>query len=227
MPTKTKKKAKLSGKAKTIHIQLLLDESGSMRPNRQAVVDGINEFIGSLKGEKNSERARVGLALFDYRADAPMVRHPRKGKKLDKFKPLTLDDYLPRGSTPLNDAIITTVQQLRKRMSEGDKALMVIFTDGYENASEASAEDAKKALEKAEANGVDVIYLGANVDAVEEGTKLGRQRGQSFNYTSTDKGTRRALRTTASVGASYLADGGTMDANALADKLGDTIDEEE
>lgn len=49
---------------KTIQIGLLLDESGSMAFNRDAVIDGTNEFIGGLVGVDASEPGRVLCVIF-------------------------------------------------------------------------------------------------------------------------------------------------------------------
>ena len=95
MPTATKtkakksakkaKKTKLDGKAKTIHMAVLLDESGSMGGNREAVIEGTNEFVNSLRGEKNSKKARITLATFDDSANRPLCRILRDAVKLDDF----------------------------------------------------------------------------------------------------------------------------------------------
>lgn len=50
--------------SKSIQIGLLLDESGSMGSNRQAVIDGLNEFVGGLSGVDASEPNRVLCVIF-------------------------------------------------------------------------------------------------------------------------------------------------------------------
>lgn len=241
MPTATKeKKGKKSAAAKakkvtakgTIHMAILLDESGSMGGNQKAVVDGTNEFVGTLRGEKNSERTKVTLAMFDHRAQQPMCRIHREAVKLDKFEEISQDDYRPTGSTPLNDAIAETISKVEAGMKKNDKAMLVIFTDGYENASAEypgrGNAQLKALIERKEKEGFTFIYLGANVNAQKEGAAMGVSTpGTFFNTTASPKGTRSAMRAGGQMASSYLESGGVYDAEAFAAKHGDTIPEEE
>ena len=224
MATATKSKRKSKKETATIHIGLLLDESGSMGGKEQAVVEGTNEFIGSLQGEKNSDRTRVTLAMFDERPGAPRVRVKRAAEKLDEVELLAADEYGPQGMTPLNDAIMETISSMEQAMAGTDSAMLVIFTDGYENASETDTATVKAAIEKKEADGWTVIYLGANVDAQKVGSSLSTNHATSF--TSTAKGTSSAMRGVAAAGAYYVSEGGTIDSAALNATLGKEIAED-
>lgn len=242
MPTATKeKKGKKSAAAKakkvtakgTIHMAILLDESGSMGGNQKAVVDGTNEFVGTLRGEKNSERTKVTLAMFDHRAQQPMCRIHREAVKLDQFEEISQDDYRPTGSTPLNDAIAETISKVEAGMKKkNDKAMLVIFTDGYENASAEypgrGNAQLKALIERKEKEAFTFIYLGANVDAKREGAAMGVSTpGTFFNTTATPKGTRSAMRASGQMAAHYMSEGGKLDAALMDETYGDTIPEEE
>lgn len=48
----------------TVQIGLLLDESGSMSGNREAVIAGVNEFIGGMRGVPANEGNRVLCVIF-------------------------------------------------------------------------------------------------------------------------------------------------------------------
>lgn len=229
--SKKTKKAKLGGKAKTIHLAILLDESGSMSGNEKSVIDGTNEFVGDLAGEKNAEKARITVGAFD--SNAPMVRYLATDVGLKEFKPLTAGDYHPRGLTPLYDSIAVTINRVEQAKGKKDKALVIIFTDGYENHStEYDQAKIKALIEKKESEGFDFIYLGANVDAVDEGgmlsVKVGTTAGASLNFRATAKGTTSALRHSAGMAQSYLASEGDYGAMTMdsAAKVGDTIPED-
>ena len=90
------------------------------------------------------------------------------------------------------------------------KGFLVIATDGNENASRKHKyEDVTAMVKKAEKEGWVTIFLGANMDAWEQGNKLGLSgsaTGQSVNFTSTDRGTRSALRGTTQSAVGYLGD---------------------
>lgn len=242
MPTATKekkasKKAKKSDAAKkakkitakgAIHMALLLDESGSMGGNEKAVIDGTNEFVGTLRGEKNADRTKVTLAMFDDRAGQPRTRFHRKAVALGDFADLKDGDYRPTGMTPLYDAIADVIGKIDSAKKKKDKALVVIFTDGYENASKEFDNAKIKALiDSKEKEGFTFIYLGANVDAKAEGTSLGlAAQGQSYAFTSTARGTKSALRTSSGMAQSYMASGGQVSASQLHDQFGDEIAED-
>ena len=213
MPTATKKKAKkakLATKAKRIHIGLLGDESGSMMGKEKAVLDGFNEFVGSLQGEKNADKARVTIGFFD--GNDPMVRFPTVGVKLKDYERLTSEDYRPRGSTPLYDSIAHLVFEIEPEMKKDDKALIVIFTDGMENASrEYDAEKIRKLISKKEKKGFDFIFLGANIDSHKVGASMGMaKRGQTLNTSATPAGIKAMSVGMRSMGAAYLAENGSM-----------------
>ena len=224
--TKTKTKTKKAAKKGTIHVAVLLDESGSMAPNRQAVIDGTNEFIGSLQGEKNSERTRLTLATFDERVGLERTRILKDTEKLNDAEQIAEADYEPQGMTPLNDAIADTVGVIDDKAGKGDKVMLVVYTDGMENASrEHDARAIKALLERKEEDGWTLIYLGANVDAQAEGAKIGA--GVTSGFTSSPAGTKTAMRRSANVGVSYLASAGTLDASAMQKAYGDEIPEED
>jgi len=226
MATATKAKPK-KAKAKkgTIHVAILLDESGSMAHNRRAVIDGTNEFIGSLQGEKNSERTKLTLATFDAAAGRERTRILRNAEKLNDAKQITEADYCPQGMTPLNDAIADTVQAIEAKSKKNDKALLVIYTDGYENASREYDKAAIKALleRKQDEDSWTVIYLGANVDVQAEKQAYGT--GVAATTTSSPAGVRSTMRSAANVGVGYLADSGVMPQAKAQSMLGSEIPE--
>lgn len=226
---------KTRSKTKTIHMGLLLDESGSMAGNQKAVIDGTNEFVGSLQGEKNSEKTKVTISTFDNSAGQEMVRVIRDAEPLDDIELLDSEDYQPRGGTPLYDAIGKTIAAMEAGMHTRDRAMVVIFTDGYENASVEFDQPAIKALvERKEAEGWTFIFLGANIDARRVGATMGMgAQGQAINFVSTPKGLRGAMGPTGpagSTGVAYLADGGEMPAaqtySRNAKQFGDSVGED-
>ena len=100
----------------TLCVALLVDESGSMASMQPAVVAGINEFISELKADADgSTRVLASLAMFDLSGGEPPVRVRFNGLPVAKVRPLGPHDYAPRGMTPLNDAVATTIRALRKR----------------------------------------------------------------------------------------------------------------
>jgi uncharacterized protein YegL len=229
--TDAKKAAKAAAKDKKtgkVHLFILMDESGSMTGTEEAVVTGCNEFLHSFKDNKD---ARAWLGWFDCYPGEDRMRLKVKGKKVIDVKPLKVGDYNPRGTTPLNDAIMDSLKALDKAAGKDESVFMAIITDGLENASETSVEAVKDALGKREKKGWGFVYLGANQDAA--GTAVGyglTKKGQALNFRATASGVRATTRTASYLAQSYAHGGvATMDSALAAtyDKTGGHIEEDD
>lgn len=215
-----------NGKA-TVHMALLLDESGSMAGMEQGVIDGTNEFIGSLRDEQATDEVRVSLAMFDLNAIDDRVRVKWDGKLLADVPMLRPGDYRPRGSTPLNDAVVETIDRVSRQMAENDRAMLVVYTDGLENASETKFQQVKDLVEQKTNEGWVFIYLGAKQDQwAGQDAKVGMAAvGQTFSTTTTSKGTRSAISTAGELASAYA--GRPEDYQALATTRPKEIAEDE
>lgn len=235
--TDAKKSASKLAKDATgkVHLTFLLDETGSMSGNEEGVVTGVNEFLATFKKEKEAD-VRVWLSLFDAHPGEPRTRVKIDGKKVGEVEDMKISEYNPRGMTPLNDAILDTIEALNKKVKKGEKAFIVILTDGMENASETSAETVQEAVKKAEKKGWAFLYLGANQQAEVSATQLGLgKKGQAFNFTASKRGTSNALRTASvSNSAAFLSAAKSGDENqylaaaaSMYDKTGGVLPEDE
>lgn len=178
---KTAKTAALSS-----DITLLLDRSGSMACVKDDMEGGMNRFVDDQKkviGEVN-----FTLAQFD--TEYEIVHNGIKVKDVPQL------DLIPRGATALLDAvgrtIIATEERLAK-LSDKEKPniiLMIIITDGHENSSH---EFTKKQIldmikTKQDKDKWQFTFLGANQDAIDEGSQIGVGVGQSMTYAQTKTG---------------------------------------
>lgn len=136
-------------------ILFILDRSGSMTSCASDAVGGFNSFLKDQK--KKPKGKRLTLLQFDHEIEYTYDR-----SKLKDCKKLVLNEtYSTRGTTALLDAIGIGLNHLKK----ADKAIVAIYTDGYENASrEWSPEAVKKAIKKANKKGWEVIFLAADID---------------------------------------------------------------
>lgn len=142
---------------------ILLDRTGSMSDIWGEALGSVNayaEAIGKVEeGEADDLDTTVTLAVFDHQ-EGLQFDVLRKEVQPDAWDNVTNDEVTPRGMTPLFDAINRTIT-----MAEADnpeKAVIVIMTDGHENSSrEVTREGAKAALDRAEARGWEVVFLGA------------------------------------------------------------------
>jgi len=168
-------------------ITVLLDRTGSMVTIKSETVSGLNEFIKTQKlGEGD---AVMTLVQFDSQ-DPYEVKYT--AVPIQNVKEMTMDEFEPRAMTPLHDAMgrmIATVGSRLSNLSEDDrpdKIVMVILTDGYENASkEYTGEKIKEMIaHQREKYNWEFVFIGAGVDAVTMGTALGIDPNLTINAAS-------------------------------------------
>jgi len=175
----------------------LLDRSGSMIPLREAVVAGANEFLHQQA--QTPGRCRISLAQFDSEDPFALLVDARR---IDKVAQLTAVNYEPRAATPLYDAIGALIRRadrrIKKRQRRGrtpEEQIVMIFTDGLENASwEFSRKEIFKLISKRQAAGWTFVFMGANQDAYTTGRELGIPEGNISNWDASDDGARVAQR---------------------------------
>lgn len=172
----------------TTEIIVVLDRSGSMSSILTGTIEGFNTF---LKEQKNAAgEAFMTLVQFDdqYQIDYKSVN-------VKHLEGLNTNNFVPRGSTALHDAIGKTINETKT-----DKPVVfVIITDGLENASrEFRAPQIKALIEQKTKEGWKFVYLGANQDAVLVGESMGIHRGQTMSYGATSVDTVSAFASTAS-----------------------------
>ncbi|MEP9389011.1 vWA domain-containing protein [Mesorhizobium sp. KR9-304] len=165
---------------KRLYVHILLDRSGSMEECRDSTISAFNEYVNSLAADAGLS-ARISLTLFDDRS-IDLVFDRQKPGEMPK---LTKETFVPRGMTPLNDAIAGTVAEIDKADLRKDESVtFVILTDGLENASrEHTKQTIKLLLERRqkEKNWL-VIYLGANQDAFAEGAARGMAADNTMTF---------------------------------------------
>jgi len=182
------------------HIWFLLDRSGSMAPLATAVVDGFNGFVveqRNMIGTTDAPPARLSLAQFDGEAPFEELVYSRR---IDKVEPLAPDAFQPRGSTPLYDAIARVVDRADQRVANrikkarpAESQLVVIFTDGQENASRHwNQASIARRIEKRKAKGWTFVFLGANQDSYATGRGLAMAAGSVSDYLASPASMARA-----------------------------------
>lgn len=186
---------------KPVEIVVIVDKSGSMQNLRADVVGGFNTFVEEQK--KLPGEAVLTLVQFDTAYAVPIDRQPVKA-----IGPLTLENYLPGGSTALLDAVGKAVTALRDRTTKDDKAIVCIMTDGEENAStEFKKADIKSLIDSmTKERGWQFVFVGANQDSFHEAGQLGISAQATSNFAPTAAGTRAAYSLMTESATSYRAD---------------------
>lgn len=147
-------------------IIVLIDSSGSMSVMGNEPIKSANEFIA--KQQKNNDGSR--LTVISFSSDTKKLI---KNKLIQEVKEISQDEYIPNGSTSLNDCICTVIS---KRLSSNkvNDVILLIITDGYENSSKHyNRKQTKEYLELVQTKyNWQLLFIGANINSFEEGRTL-------------------------------------------------------
>jgi len=159
---------------------ILLDRSGSMQSLWVEALSSVNAFAKELANKTDGQAvdSHITLSVFDSQDGLKFDTLRRKQPALH-WENVTDREATPRGMTPLLDAMVRIIA-----LAEGDnpdKAVIVVMTDGQENASqEVKREGVKAALDRVKAKGWEVVFLGANFDNISDADSVGVQGGQQM-----------------------------------------------
>ena len=168
----------------------ILDRSGSVAGLEKDTIGGFNAMIEKQKAETGE--AYISTVLFDNYSE---VIHDRVA--LDAVPKLTEKEYYVRGCTALLDAVggaihhIGNVHKYAREEDRPEHTLLVITTDGMENASRRySYEEVRLMIERQkEKYGWEFLVLGANIDAAREAARFGIHADRAVNYHCDREGT--------------------------------------
>jgi hypothetical protein len=200
-------------------INIVLDRSGSMEVVRTDTIGGFNTFLQSQK-EAPGE-ATLTLAQFDDQYEIVYG-----GKNIQDVPPLTAKTFVPRGSTALLDAIGRTINATGSRleaMPEDERpgrVLFVILTDGQENASREFKKDQinKMIEDQTDIYQWDFVFLGANQDAIQEGSGMGFMAGNSMTYSVSASGVSAAYSSLSMSACGYRSGDGQLKTMFFSDE---------
>ena len=198
-------------------VYILLDRSGSMESMWTEALNGINSYVEKLAGVETE----ITLAAFDTSPTATfggMDYEVIRKTTSKNWKPVTREDITPRGGTPLLDASARIIQSMFD--SKAERAMLVVVTDGYENAStKYKASEVKEMTKQLTTKyGYDIVFIGANFDGINDvmQTNYGINDTGKFAATSI-RGFDAAMSSTAHVTANYL-NTGTVGSYTAEDK---------
>lgn len=172
------------------HISVILDRTGSMQPIREDVVGGFNAFLAEQQAAPDP--ATFTLVQFDSQ-DPYEVLHSHAD--LAQVPPLRLEQYVPRATTPLYDAIGRGILELDAALAgqaaeaRPQRVIFVIVTDGVENASrEFNRERVRALIDARKALGWDFVFLSADLDAFADARRMGVDAASSLMFSKSKRG---------------------------------------
>ena len=206
---------------KSIDLVVILDKSGSMYSLRSDTIGGFNSLLDEQR--KKDLPVKVSLGVFNQILEAVYDR-----VDINEIKNMTPEDYMPQGTTALLDAVGNTLSAIQGREdvnAEGNKVLVVIITDGMENASkEWKKDDVKKLISDLQKDkGYEFVFLGADIDAVSVAQGIGIKAENSVKFKKSAAGVQSNFRAvshmvdTVSAGES-LAESAAWRKNIIEDK---------
>jgi Mg-chelatase subunit ChlD len=147
-------------------IVLVLDKSGSMADIRSDMIGSLSTFMADQK-KITEDPPQVSLILFNHSIDkeASYINH-----SITEVEDLSYSDYRPSGSTALYDALGCMLDAYE----EYSRVIMVVITDGEENASRyyKHSEIKEKINQKTE-KGWQFVYLSDNLEVAKQGDSIG------------------------------------------------------
>lgn len=172
----------------------VVDRSGSMAGLESDTIGGINANLRSQReacAHDSEQQVVVSTVLFNHGVE---VLHDRVD--VSQVSDLTPKDYQVGGCTALLDAVggaIKHVSRVHGYLPDEyvpEHTILVITTDGLENASEKfTYQQVKRMVEQKTELGWDFLFLGANIDAAAEAGRLGVRQENAATYLSDHAGT--------------------------------------
>lgn len=178
------------------HITFVLDSSGSMSTIREDTIGGFNIFLADQRNEEGT--ATVSLIDFDS-----TVNITYRGTAIEGAPELSKRSYAPSGRTALYDAIATAIEDTATFIdgmgpeNRPETTIVVILTDGKENASETPQSAIREQIEtRQQEYGWEFLFIGANQDAALTAGSMGIDVDKSLDMAHSGDGARAAYDST-------------------------------
>jgi hypothetical protein len=198
-----------------VEIIFVLDETGSMHKVWDDTIGGYNQFVQQQRSVNKD--VRFTLVLFSKVPGEPTFRTRYQDVPIPSVE--DLNNYMPRGTTPLLDAIGGTIDSVGARLAgmpeheRPGQVICVVLTDGQENASVEYTKAQVREMVNRQREGYnwEFVFLGANMDAIAEADAIGISPQYASNYAATPDGTARAFGCAAQTVSSLAAGEGRTD----------------
>jgi Mg-chelatase subunit ChlD len=177
-------------------IIFVLDSSGSMSSIEDDTKGGFNTFLR----DQQDESGTATVTLYEFNTNVELVY---EGYPIEDAPQLEDENYTPGGRTALHDAIYRAVTEVAERVSEveaaekPDNVIVVVLTDGKENASETHQERVREQVELRRAeHDWEFLFIGANQDAALTAERMGIDAGRSLDMAHSGEGAQAAYEST-------------------------------
>lgn len=217
---------------KLTHVAIITDCSGSMACTRSQSVQGFNEQVQQIKSNvEDGEQYLVSLISFN----GNVYEHFWK-RDVTELQETSEEGYICSGSTAMRDGVGYTINKYLEEVDQEPKDaeiayLMIIISDGYENASQHISPGAlKELIESCKSKGNwTFTYMGCSPDYVEQLSQEmaipkgnmaawdnSTSKGAAFGYSNVTRSTDKYLKAR-KLGTMGLADFYSCSSESIAD----------
>lgn len=166
---------------KRVLIGFVIDESGSMSGCVTDTIGGYNTYVAEQAKEPGvCLTTRILFSSIKPNDPTPLVA-------IGEVERLSTANYRPAGNTPLWDSVGRMFAHLSAEQKPADMVILVIITDGQENASREYTKEmiGKLRAEKEGTGKWTVVFMGADYDASHEASAVGVGVANTFNFDKT------------------------------------------
>jgi hypothetical protein len=175
-------------------VTLIVDRSGSMMNVSEEMTNQINDYVDKLP-----DGTVVDVVQFDAEIEKVITGFEVGGGDSLGFV------LSPRGATALHDAMGKSFTDALAT-SKATKHLFIVVTDGHENSSqEFDGKAVATLIREIEDKGWEMLYFGANQDAIVEAKAFGGSASNSITYNATGAGVGAATSTLTASSLRYYA----------------------
>lgn len=175
-------------------IWMILDRSGSMESIHSGTVEAVNAFVHDQRKEEGE--ARFTLRQFDNEVATVYDRIP-----LAEVPHMKLDDFQPRNTTALLDAVGRAILDLGRILNHTPEAerpgtvVFTILTDGMENASrEFTGQQVADMIQHQKTRyNWEFLFLGADIDVNAVAGGLNIHTDDQIEYHKSNAGVKESM----------------------------------
>jgi Mg-chelatase subunit ChlD len=177
------------------HVTFVLDSSGSMSRIEDDTKGGFNIFLRDQK----EEEGEATVSLYEFNTNVELVH---LAIDIEDAPELDDENYSPGGRTALHDAITRAVGETEDHIEtlpekdQPENVVVVVLTDGKENASETPQDTVRERVEEKREEGWEFLFVGANQDAALTAESVGMDANKSLDMDHSGEGSKEAQRAT-------------------------------
>jgi hypothetical protein len=193
-----------------------------MQVRKDVTISGFNEWMQEM--EKFPGEVLLNLIKFHSEKHEMLFKQAVLGQTQPR---LTEESYQPAAMTPLLDAVGRAIRETDEQLEnlpEDTEVILVVLTDGAENAStEFTLEGIKALIQEKQDAGWAITYLGVSEDAWQGAQNMGVSLGATMNLVGDPDTVSRGMQANAFAVNNYM--GGGSSAGSIYRESGMTDDD--